>query len=485
MVAGRRWSHLRTEVRRTRRMVDISRERKHRILMAPTSPWREDADLERIVQALGAVQRVAYAPTSVYPMSAPAFVATPGAERPQPAGGRLGIYVHVPFCEYGCTFCFYAKRVGASPERMRRYVAAAVRELGWVVPDTPLSQLYVGGGTPTSLPADLLDELLATVLARVRDDGQQIHTVECSPETATEEYLRVFRRRGIGRVSMGIQSLDDAVLDSVSRRHSGAEALVACERLVASGLIVNVDLIYGLPRQTEATFRGDFEAVAARGVDAVTAYDLRINERTPVAGRLRQDERLDLARLVHWRAFVQRTADALGYRQMRWREFVRGTPASGVRKPRFEDVTSIGNQIGIGPSARSRLGNIVYRNSADIDRYTARVEAGQSPVEETFLLRVEDRKARFVALSLGDGRPLNRSEYAREFGCSVEDDYGEVLQGVLAAGLASDDGDCISLTETGKLVYDRVTLAFYPQRARGWIEGRELVLRRRLERHPS
>jgi oxygen-independent coproporphyrinogen-3 oxidase len=453
--------------------------------MPPTSASCEDVDLERIMQALGGVQRVAYAPTSVYPMAAPAFAATPSAERPHPAGGPLGVYIHVPFCEYGSTFCFYARRVGASAEQMRRYVAAAVRELGWVIPGTPLSQLYVGGGTPTSLPADLLDELLATVFARVRDDGQQIHTVECSPETLTDEHLRVFRRRGIWRVSLGIQSFDDAVLDGVKRRHSGAEALAACEQLVDGGFVVNVDLIYGLPRQTEATFRSDFETVAARGVDSVTAYNLRLNERTPVIGQLRQDERLDLARLIHWRALVRRTADALGYRQKRWYEFLRSVPAGEVRKPHFEDVTSIGNQIGIGPSARSRLESIIYRDHFNVQRYIERVEAGQSPVEETFVLSVEDWKVRFVALSLGDGKPLNRSEYACEFGCSVEEDYGEALHRLLAAGLASDDGECISLTETGKLVYDHVTLAFYPQRARGWLEGREPLLQRRLERHAS
>jgi oxygen-independent coproporphyrinogen-3 oxidase len=453
--------------------------------MPPLSPSLEDVDLKRIAQALGGAQRVAYAPTSVYPMAAPAFVKTPGAERPHPFGGPLGVYVHVPFCEYGCTFCFYARRVGASPEQMRRYVAAAVRELEWVVPDTRLSQLYVGGGTPTSLPADLLDELLAAVFARVRDNGQYIHTVECSPETLTDEHLRVFRRRGIWRVSLGIQSFDDAVLDGVKRRHSSAEALTACERLVDGGFVVNVDLIYGLPRQSETTFCNDFETVAARGVDSVTAYNLRLNERTPVVGQLRREERLDVAQLIRWRALVRRTADALGYRQRRWCEFLRSAPANGVRKPHFEDVTSVGNQFSVGPSARSRLENTIYRNHFDVQRYMERVEAGQSPVEETFFLSVEDWKVRFVALSLGDGMPLNRTAYKHRFGCSVEDDYGETLQGLLAAGLISDDGESISLTETGKLVYDHVTLAFYPQRARDWLEGREPLLERRLERPAS
>jgi len=429
------------------------------------------ADIDRMAEALGSAARLAYAPPHVYPMAAPAFVPHPSAARERPAGDALGLYIHIPFCNYACSFCFYAKRVGDTRAQMERYTAALKRELTWVRPGTRLTQLYVGGGTPTVLPADLLDDLLAAVFDRMTGGG--VHTVECSPESVTPAHLDVLRARGVGRVSMGIQSLQEHVLDEVRRRHGGRDALAACDLLAASGLTVNVDLIYGLPGQSEAAFRADFAAVADRGIHSVTVYNLRINERTPVGRTLHADERLDLARLVRWRAFVQQTAAELGFTQTRWHLFQRLAPTAAARPARFEDRTGEGNQFGIGMSARSRLGATIYRNHADFNVYLSRVEGAESPVEEVFHLGESERKTRFIALSLGDGKPIDRQAFQESFGHSFEEEYGEPLQRLLAANLVAEDGSAIHLTETGKLVHDLVTLAFYPQHVREWLRDRE------------
>src|SRR5262245_40613411 len=123
--------------------------------------------LDAVAAAVGATPRVLYEDVHVYPLSAPDFAPAPAMARERPAPGPLKLYVHVPFCNYACTFCFYAKRVGVPRPQMERYVAAVERELEWVDAGTPLAQLYVGGGTPTALPADLLDRLLAAVGARL------------------------------------------------------------------------------------------------------------------------------------------------------------------------------------------------------------------------------------------------------------------------------------------------------------------------------
>lgn len=264
------------------------------------------SDLEQIAHALGFAKYlpIPFAPPNLYPMSAPAFVKKLGAERPRPAQPRLGLYVHVPFCNYACNFCFYAKRVGENGATMARYVRALERELEWVEPGTELTGLYVGGGTPTALPASLLDALLGRIFARMRDRVGAIHTLECSPESLSGEHVQVLRDHSIPRVSLGIQSLRDDVLNDVRRRHSREQSLDACRRLVEAGRIVNVDLIYGLPRQTEQSLAEDFRTAAALGVQSVTLYNLRVNERTPVVSILREEERLDLHRMVRWRALI-------------------------------------------------------------------------------------------------------------------------------------------------------------------------------------
>jgi oxygen-independent coproporphyrinogen-3 oxidase len=316
--------------------------------------------------------------------------------------------------------------------------------------------------------------MLGAVFARMPSTGTGVHTVETSPETITPEHIAVLRRHGIGRVSMGIQSLDGEVLGTVHRKQTESQALAACELLVDSGLILNIDLIYGLPHQTEASFRSDLETIAARGVPALTLYSLRSNERTAVAKSMRDEDRFDLTSLMRWRSFVKRCAEDLGYTQTRWHTFKRldTVARNHERLPCFDDRMS-GYQLGIGMSARSHLGHVVFRNHDRLETYLARVETGASPVEQIFPLAEEDRKTQFVARTVGDGKPLFRVEYAHAFGRAFDEDYGDVLDRLTAAGLLEDDGSTITVSALGGLVYDLVMLAFYPPRAQRWLADRE------------
>lgn len=423
--------------------------------------------------ALEGVPRVAYSVPHVYPSAAPAYELAPELERPAADRPDLRLYVHLPYCRYRCSFCYFAVKVGAQREAMERYVGAVQRELDWIPPGSRLTQLFVGGGTPTALPADLLDDVLGSVFGRVAREGQHVHTIETSPETLSEEHLDVVIRHGMGRVSMGIQSLVPDVLDTVHRKHEVDEALRACEMLVASGLVVNVDLIYGLPGQTPESFRADLTTLAGLGVPAVTCYSLRVTERTPVT-RTVGHEPFGLAELMAWRAFVKESAESLGYTQTRWHTFKRmdTVAVTHERLPCFDDSLH-GFQLGVGMSARSHLGHAVYRNHPVHDAYIERIEQDRSPVQEVFRFDDDDRRTQFVARSLGDGNPLVRAEYGATFGRAVDDDFGPLLAQLADGGLVDDDGVSIVLSERGKLVYDLVTLAFYPERARKWLEAHE------------
>ncbi|MEA2686105.1 MAG: hypothetical protein QOE93_1300 [Actinomycetota bacterium] len=437
-------------------------------------PYEPDpADVATVAEALRGVPRAAYSVPHVYPSAAPAYAQAPMAPRPPLTADRLRLYVHLPYCRYRCSFCYFAVRVGADVEAMARYVAAVRRELEWIPPGTPLSQLFVGGGTPTVPPPDLMDDVLGAVFDRtVPFAPGQVHTVETSPETISEAHLEVFRRRGMGRVSMGVQSLEESVLDTVHRDQTAAGALAACELLLASGLIVNIDLIYGLPGQTRQSVLHDLTTLAGLGIPSLTLYNLRLSERTAVHRAL-GDDRMDLARLMGWRGFVKDAAESLGYTQTRWHTFKRLDTIARrhERLPCFDENLS-GYQLGVGMSARSHLGHTVYRNHDVHEAYVGRIERGESPVEQTFTLAEDDRMTQFVARTLGDGHPLVRDEYEATFGRPVDVDFGPVLARLGEGGLVADDGRALTLTERGRLVYDLVTLAFYPARARAWLAER-------------
>lgn len=440
-----------------------------------TVPIRPEAlNFERIAAAVGPAPRVSYAAAHAYPASAPAFVGNPCADRDRPHGDALRLYVHVPYCNYRCNFCFFAVRVGAKHQEMQRYIQALKKELEWADAGTPLSQLFVGGGTPTALPPDLLDEMLAAIFERLPSQNSNVHVVEASPESITPEHVEVLRRRGIGRISMGTQSLEENVLNDVHRRHTARQTLDACDLVVGSGLILNIDLIYGLPGQTHDSFRRDFAAIAERGVQSLTVYDLRLNEQTPVARSLAEEERLELERLVRWRLIIRQTAAELGYTQTRWHTFKRmDTIAARHQHAPHHDNSGRGYQLGIGMSARSHLGSTVYRNHERIPQYLERVESGRSPVEEVIGLQDDDRRTLYVTKTLGDGKPLDTADYARVFGNAIDDDFGEPLSRLRDGGIVDDDNGVLNLSEIGRLVHDRVAFNFYPKRILDWLSQRQ------------
>lgn len=430
-------------------------------------------DFARIAAALESSPTVAYSAPHDYPHAASMFWRSPNAERERVSAEAMRLYVHIPFCNYACSFCCYAKHVGANAVEMKRYVAALKTELGWITPGTPLTQLFVGGGTPTVLPPELLDEVLEAIATRMPFVGNHVHTVEASPDSVSDEHLRVLGARGVGRISMGIQSLQDGVLDAVRRTHGNQTALDACRRIIAAGFILNIDLMYGLPGQTEEGLRHDFELLAAIGVHAVTAYSLRLNEHTPVSRQLTADERFDLPRLMRWRAFIRDLARDLGYSQTRWHTFKRlDTIAARHERLPTSGADLRGYQFGIGLSARSSLGHSVYRNHRGRTTYMQRIELGQSPVEELIQLGPEDLQTMFIARTLGDGRSLQFAEYEGAFGTPFMKDHGETVDRLLRGQLIESDGGQFALTENGKLVYDLVTLSFYPRMAKDWLLGR-------------
>ena len=218
-------------------------------------------------------------------------------------------------------------------------------------------------------------------------------------------------------------------------------------------------------------FRRDLEAVSEAGAQSVCMYALRVNETTKVTAQLGAAERLDLARLMRWRAFVRDAARDLGFRQTRsytWKRLGAAEPTAAGRRRRAEAGGGI-QEFALGMSARSQLAHTVYRNHERFDVYLDRVEQNRSPVESVFELDEHDQRTQFVAGSLGSGKPLDRADYQLRFGSGIDADFGELLGRLRGAGLIDDDGARITLTELGLLVYDRVLLGFYPARAKRWL----------------
>ena len=207
-----------------------------------------------------------------------------------------GIYIHIPFCSSKCFYCDFFSQVKSSSAR-REYVSALcsqIKNYGKNYLKKPsVRTAYIGGGTPSILTGAEFEAVFSSLRSVFDFSETAEFTVETNPESTTEELLFVLKRNGVNRISLGIQSLSDAELQSCGRRHSGKEALTAVKRIKDAGFDnISADVIIGLPGQTETSFLKTLDGIATAGVDHVSAYILKIEENTVFShkGVLEPDE---------------------------------------------------------------------------------------------------------------------------------------------------------------------------------------------------
>lgn len=219
-----------------------------------------------------------------------------------------GIYIHVPFCQGRCIYCdFYSTTEGV--EWKSRYVDALLAELRLRRDELPLARvhsLYIGGGTPSQLPARALVAILNEVCRLYPVDSDAEVTVEANPDDVTPEWLAALSHTPVNRLSMGVQSFDDSLLRLLRRRHTAQQAVRAVEQAVGHGISnVSIDLIYGLPTQTMEQWQADVRQALALDVQHLSAYSLSYEEGTPLWRMLEQgmieeaDEELSLRMYEH------------------------------------------------------------------------------------------------------------------------------------------------------------------------------------------
>src|SRR6185369_9631405 len=195
----------------------------------------------------------------------------------------LALYVHIPWCVRKCPYCDFNshERAGDLPER--EYVQKLLADLEALLPcvwGRRLVSVFIGGGTPSLFSPEAIDELLAGVRARLPVEPGAEVTLEANPGTVEAGRFRGFRDAGVNRISLGVQSFDDAMLAALGRIHGAAEARRGVEAALASFDNVNIDLMYGLPGQTLDMARADIHAALACGVPHISAYQLTIEPNT-------------------------------------------------------------------------------------------------------------------------------------------------------------------------------------------------------------
>jgi oxygen-independent coproporphyrinogen-3 oxidase len=195
----------------------------------------------------------------------------------------LALYVHIPWCVRKCPYCDFNSHERAGPLPEAEYVEKLLVDLESLLPSVwgrRLTSVFIGGGTPSLFAPESIDRLLSGVRARLPLEPDAEITLEANPGTVEAARFKGFRAAGVNRISIGVQSFDDRMLQALGRIHGGAEARRAVEAALASFDNVNLDLMYGLPEQSAAMARADLEQATASGVPHISAYQLTIEPNT-------------------------------------------------------------------------------------------------------------------------------------------------------------------------------------------------------------
>jgi oxygen-independent coproporphyrinogen-3 oxidase len=264
----------------------------------------------------------------------------------------LALYVHIPWCVRKCPYCDFNshERGGELPER--EYVAKLLTDLEALLPSVwgrRLISVFIGGGTPSLFSPDAIDSLLSGIRARLPLEPIAEITLEANPGTVEAARFRGFRAAGVNRISLGVQSFDDAMLAALGRIHSAAEARRGVEAALASFDNVNLDLMYGLPSQTIEMVQSDLRAALACGVPHISAYQLTIEPNTVFYShppKLPEHDTCADMQLV-----VEETLAGAGYEHYETSAFAR----PGHRCRHNLNYWEFGDYLGIGAGAHGKL----------------------------------------------------------------------------------------------------------------------------------
>ncbi len=367
----------------------------------------------------------------------------------------LGVYVHLPFCPYLCPYCDFAKwplRAGGARDYLDALYAEINRELpAWA------ATIYLGGGTPNAYDALTIANVLARVRERFR--GAREVSIELNPELVRAGDLRAYRRAGITRVSIGVQSFEPNEIRTLGRKHTVAQIEDVVEQARAARLqSVSLDLIFAVPGQTPASWRMTLRAAIALEVDHISAYGLTIEDGTPYAvwharepGAFFDDEReAELYAIA-----IEMLQDA-GYEQYEISNFAR----NGHRCAHNLNYWANGEYVGLGVGAASYRQGLRSVHTRSLEEYVAAARRDEPIPSEAERLEGRKRTGEALMLALRTAQGVGLSKFKERYGIDVMAEYATVVARFSQMGLLEHVGDTMRLTPRGRFLANDVCGAF-------------------------
>ena len=366
---------------------------------------------------------------------------------------NVGLYVHIPFCAAKCSYCdFYS--LAHREDRMDDYCAALTQHLREVAPwmaGQQVDTVYFGGGTPSYLGHKRLAALLKTIRKGYRLTSDAEITLEANPDSAGDaKALKLLRKVGFNRLSLGVQAMDDEMLRRLGRIHTAQQVKEAVSAARSAGFQnISIDLMYGLPGQTMDHWQRTLESAVALGTEHVSAYGLKVEEGTPLWQRRDSAELPDDEAQADMYLWAVEALAAAGYGQYEISNFAR----PGRESRHNLRYWRMAPYAGFGPGAHSDFGNVRFAYERDLDGYIA----GDMRLSEREEILPRERCMEYIMLSLRTAEGISRSVVERTYRkpfAQAEAVFRELAE----HGLAAPTESGWRLTPRGFLVSNAIIL---------------------------
>jgi oxygen-independent coproporphyrinogen III oxidase len=403
------------------------------------------------------------------------------AERSNARGGSrpLSLYVHVPFCRSPCFYCGCNRIITRDGRRGERYVDRLLREVRLLAPlfdrNREIIQLHLGGGTPNFLARDTLERLISGVARhfRLSRSAERDFSIELDPRSVSEDYARTLGELGFNRVSLGVQDFDPEVQRAINRMQSTEQTFSLIDACRDAGVrSVNIDLIYGLPRQTPAAFRHTLRMVMSARPDRLAVYgyahlpeQFKAQRHIDAASLPGPEARLELLRLA-----IEELS-AAGYRYVGMDHFalpsddlLRAQQAGDLHR-NFMGYTTHAecDLVGVGVSAISHIGGSFSQNFRELKHWEAAIDAGRLPLWRGLELSADDRlRGAVIGQLMCQGRIdvcAIESRYGVNFASYFRDALVQ-LQPLVADRLVRVERERIAATAAGRLLLRSIAMPF-------------------------
>ena len=378
-----------------------------------------------------------------------------------------GIYVHIPFCVRKCPYCDFYSITDQSLKPP--YLRALVNEMQMVESASLVfDTLYLGGGTPSVYgPADI-KTIIDAAFTRFNIISDAEITLEVNPGTVTIDSLNAYRKIGINRLNIGIQSFQDANLKFLGRIHSAHDANAAFEWARQSGFDnIGIDLIYGLPNQTRENWLGDLEHAIKLNPEHLSCYMLTCERGTPLhrdlhAGRYQPLPDENIRELFD---LCGEYLEKKGYQHYETSNFARVSESDtlpNISRHNFKYWT-FAPYLGFGASAHSFIEPQRRWNRSDVKAYIQKIEAGHRAVEETEELTPEQLIMEAIYLGLRTFNGIDVAEFKQRFGIDFLNIYKETINDLQNEGRITAGHNRVRLTRKGMIFLDSITAMFTSQ----------------------